>query len=50
MPASSSLIVLAVWRLADLAGDAPEDSPGLLAVLAKVADLRHRRGCAADWR
>ena len=31
-------------HLADLAGDAGEDPPGLLAVLAKVADPRHRRG------
>src|SRR6266496_4804335 len=44
MPALSSLpIDPAIGHLADLAGDA-EDPPGLLAVLAKVTDPRHRRG------
>jgi hypothetical protein len=44
MPAlSSSPIDPAIGHLADLAGDA-EDSPGLLAVLAKITDPRHRRG------
>jgi DDE_Tnp_1-associated len=44
MPAlSSSPIDPVVGHLADLAGDA-EDPPGLLAVLAKVTDPRHRRG------
>jgi hypothetical protein len=44
MPApSSSLTAPAICHLADLAGDAAEGSPGLLAVLAKVADPRHRR-------
>ncbi len=31
-------------HLADLAGDVAEDPPGLLAVLARAADPRHRRG------
>lgn len=45
MPASSSsLIGPALGHLADLPSDASEDPPGLLAVLAKVADPRHRRG------
>ncbi len=45
MPASSSSpIDPAVGHLADLAKDAAGDPPGLLAVLAKVADPRHRRG------
>jgi hypothetical protein len=45
MPASSSsLIDPAIGHLADLAEDAGEDAPGLLAVLAKVIDPRHRRG------
>jgi predicted transposase YbfD/YdcC len=45
MPASSSsLIAPAIGHLADLVGDAAGDSPGLLAVLAGVADPRHRRG------
>jgi predicted transposase YbfD/YdcC len=44
MPAlSSSPIDPAIGHLADLADDA-EDSPGLLGVLAKVIDPRHRRG------
>jgi predicted transposase YbfD/YdcC len=44
MPAlSSSPIDPAIGHLADLAGDA-EDPSGLLAVLAKVTDPRHRRG------
>jgi DDE_Tnp_1-associated/Transposase DDE domain len=44
MPAlSSSLIDPAIGHLADLAGDV-EDPPGLLTVLAKVSDPRHRRG------
>ena len=45
MPASpSSPIDPAIGHLADLAEDAAEDPPGLLAVLARVADPRHRRG------
>jgi hypothetical protein len=45
MPASSSSPIHPVLgHLADLAGDAAEDPPGLLAVLARVADARHRRG------
>ena len=45
MPASSSSpIDPAIGHLADLAGDAAEDPPGLLAVLARVADPRRRRG------
>jgi DDE_Tnp_1-associated/Transposase DDE domain len=44
MPAlSSSPIDPAIGHLADLAGDA-DDPPGLLTVLAKVTDPRHRRG------
>jgi predicted transposase YbfD/YdcC len=41
---SSSPIDPAVGHLADLAEDAEEDAPGLLGVLARVADPRHRRG------
>jgi predicted transposase YbfD/YdcC len=45
MPAlSSSPIHPVLGHLADLVGDAAEDPPGLLAVLARVADPRHRRG------
>jgi predicted transposase YbfD/YdcC len=45
MPApSSSPIDPALGHLADLAMDAAEDRPGLLVMLAKVADPRHRRG------
>jgi predicted transposase YbfD/YdcC len=45
MPASSSSpIDPAVGHLADLASGAAEDRPDLLAVLARVADPRHRRG------
>jgi predicted transposase YbfD/YdcC len=45
MPASSSSpIDPALGHLADLACDAAEDPPGLLAVLARVTDPRHRRG------
>jgi predicted transposase YbfD/YdcC len=45
MPAlSSSPIHPVLGHLADLAGDAAGDSPGLLAVLATAADPRHRRG------
>jgi hypothetical protein len=45
MPApSSSPIDPVLGHLADLVGDAADDSPGLLAVLAGVADPRHRRG------
>jgi DDE_Tnp_1-associated/Transposase DDE domain len=45
MPAwSSSPIDLAIGQLAALTEDAAEDLPGLLAVLASVADPRHRRG------
>jgi hypothetical protein len=44
MPASSSSpIDPAVDHLADLANDAADDPPGLLAMLAKVTDPRHRR-------
>jgi hypothetical protein len=43
MPAlSSSLTALVVGHLADLAEDAPGEPPGLLAVLGRVADPRHR--------
>ena len=45
MPASSSSpIDPALGHLADLASGAAEDPPGLLAVLARVTDPRHRRG------
>ncbi len=45
MPAwSSSPIDPAVGHLADFAKEAAEDPPGLLAVLGRVADPRHRRG------
>src|SRR6266705_299753 len=45
MPASSSSPTAAVLgQLADLAKDTAEDAPGLLALLAGVADPRHRRG------
>jgi hypothetical protein len=47
MPAPSpSPIDPVLGHLADLVGDAADDSPGLLSVLASVADLRHRRGAA----
>jgi predicted transposase YbfD/YdcC len=45
MPAVSfSPIDPAIGHLADLAEDAQEDSPGLLAMLARVTDPRQRRG------
>ena len=45
MPApSSSPADPVIGHLAGLAGDAAGDAAGLLAVLAKVADPRHRRG------
>jgi len=45
MPASSSSpIDRAIGHLAELAGDAADDVPGLLTVLARVAGPRHRRG------
>jgi predicted transposase YbfD/YdcC len=45
MPApSSSLIDPAIGHLVELAGDAAKQQPGLLALLARVADPRHRRG------
>jgi hypothetical protein len=45
MPASSSSPTAAVLgQLADLATDTAEDAPGLLALLARVTDPRHRRG------
>lgn len=45
MPApSSSLIDSAFGYLVELAADAPEDQPGLLGVLTRVADPRRRRG------
>ena len=45
MPAPpSSLIDPAIGHLVELAGDAGGGQPGLLAVLARVADPRHRRG------
>ena len=45
MPAPpSSLIDPAIGHLVKLAGEAAGEQPGLLAVLATVADLRHRRG------
>src|SRR5215472_13902551 len=45
MPAlPSSSIDPVLGHLAGLADDADQDPPGLLAVLARVADPRHRRG------
>jgi hypothetical protein len=45
MPAPpSSRIDPALGHLVQLAGDAAEEQAGLLAVLARVADPRHRRG------
>jgi len=45
MPASSSSpIDPAVGHLAGLAEEAADDPPGLLAVLGRAADPRHRRG------
>ena len=45
MPAPpSSRIDPVLGHLVELAGDAAEEQPGLLAVLAGVADPRHRRG------
>src|SRR5690349_6213709 len=45
MPAlSSSLTAPVIGHLADLAEDAAGEPPGLLAVLGRVADPRHRRG------
>jgi DDE_Tnp_1-associated len=44
MPSLSLPIDPALGHLADLAIGAAEDPPGLLAVLARVADPRHRRG------
>lgn len=45
MPAPpSSLIDPAVGHLVELAGDVAADPPGLLGVLARVADPRRRRG------
>ena len=45
MPAPpSSRIDPAIGHLVELAGDAAEEQPGLLGVLARVADPRHRRG------
>ena len=47
---SSSPIHPVLGHLADLAGDAAEDPPGLLAVLARVADPGTGGGCATGWR
>jgi len=45
MPAPpSSLIDPAIGFLVELAAETAEEQPGLLAVLARVADPRHRRG------
>ncbi len=45
MPASqSSLTVPVIGHLAGLGQGAAGEPPGLLAVLAKMADPRHRRG------
>ena len=45
MPAlSSSLTASVIGHLADLTEDAVGEPPDLLAVLARVADPRHRRG------
>jgi predicted transposase YbfD/YdcC len=45
MPApSSSLIDPAISHLTEVIGDAGDDAPGVLAVLDRVADPRHRRG------
>jgi hypothetical protein len=45
MPApSSSPIDPAIGHLVKVAADAAKDQPGLLGVLARVADPRHRRG------
>ena len=52
MPAlSSSPIDPVIGQLAGLAEDAAEDPPGLLAVLARVADPASAGGgCATGWR
>lgn len=51
MPAPpSSLIDPVIGQLAGLAEDAVKDPPGLLAVLARVADPRRRRACGTGWR
>ena len=45
MPAPpSSLIDPAVSHLVELSGDATGEQPGLLGLLARVVDPRHRRG------
>ena len=45
MPAPpSSPIDPAIGHLVEVAGDVPAERPGLLEVLARVADPRHRRG------
>jgi hypothetical protein len=40
----SSPVDPAIGHIADLAEDVADDPPGLLGVLARVADPRHRRG------
>ncbi|HEV2378132.1 MAG TPA: transposase family protein, partial [Streptosporangiaceae bacterium] len=44
MAASSSLIDPAIGHLAELAGDAAGDTPGLLTAVGGVADPMRRRG------
>jgi len=51
MPAPpSSLIDPAIGHLAQFAGDAAAEQPGLLAILARIADPRHRRGVRHQLR
>ena len=46
MPAPLSFLIdPAIGHLAELAGDTAGDAPGLLTVLAGVADPRRRREC-----
>ena len=50
MPAaSSSPIDPAIGHLAALADGAGGDAPGLLEVLARATDPRHRRGIITGW-
>jgi hypothetical protein len=50
MPASSSLTAPVIGHLADLGKGATGEPPGLLTVLAKMADPRRRRGAASSQR
>jgi hypothetical protein len=43
MPAPLASLTPAISHLAELAGDVAAEQPGLLAVLARIADPRHRR-------